>query len=138
MEDVSPSIKFPRTRERRPPGYAAGKTSLFSTSIVSFPFFSPLSLSSPTTFLLCYYYRKKTAVSLKKEPYRFDRLPNPSPAPKRFAKDETIKRTYVLYDRYTRQRLILVFPARNRTKKFFQVNFKFLRITSEPYEELLR
>lgn len=77
VEDVSPSIKLPRTRERRPPGYVASKTSLSSTS--TFLFFSFFLCSSPAAFLLsprscCY--RKKAAMS-SKGAIDFDRLPHP-------------------------------------------------------------
>lgn len=49
VEDVSPSIKLPCTRERRPPGYVASKTSLSSTSTFLF-FLSFFALLRPRSF----------------------------------------------------------------------------------------
>lgn len=99
VEDVSPSIKLPRTRERRPPGYVASKTSLSSTSTFLFFFLSFFALLRPRSS-----FRLVLAATARKRPcprrvlsisigFRIRRRSGCDHMAA-FAKDETIKRTY--------------------------------------------
>lgn len=100
MEDVSPSIKLPRTRERRPPGYAGSKRSLSSTST-----HASLFLFYPPTAFLCAFasppsrlpqesghvLERALSISIRRRVPSSKRSRFPATAIR--ARDETIKRT---------------------------------------------